>query len=130
MDCHWRALFPAYNNTLWMTRSRVGSRRNQIRSSGKHHRLPTALAEPILVQVGVRKRYHKTLSPKLSSWTDLKYPFSYSAFTIDEFFRKTETKPVLYYLPLTEDQIKQRKERQRHATQRQNTTNSNRGTRS
>uniref|UniRef100_A0AAV1TD65 SAP domain-containing protein n=1 Tax=Peronospora matthiolae TaxID=2874970 RepID=A0AAV1TD65_9STRA len=33
--------------------------------------------------------------------------------TIDEFFLKTETKPVLYYLPLTDEQIKQKKERQR-----------------
>ncbi|CAI5724167.1 hypothetical protein KXD40_001028 [Peronospora effusa] len=31
--------------------------------------------------------------------------------TIDEFFQKTETKPVLYYLPLTDEQIKQKKER-------------------
>ncbi|CAI5733819.1 unnamed protein product [Hyaloperonospora brassicae] len=33
--------------------------------------------------------------------------------TIDEFFLKTETKPVLYYLPLTDDQIQQKKERLR-----------------
>ena len=32
--------------------------------------------------------------------------------TIDEFFQKTETKPVLYYLPHTDEQIKQKKERQ------------------
>ncbi|KAE9044835.1 hypothetical protein PR003_g2656 [Phytophthora rubi] len=31
--------------------------------------------------------------------------------TIDEFFQKTETKPVLYYLPLTDEQVKERKER-------------------
>uniref|UniRef100_H3GQ66 SAP domain-containing protein n=1 Tax=Phytophthora ramorum TaxID=164328 RepID=H3GQ66_PHYRM len=32
--------------------------------------------------------------------------------TIDEFFQKTETKPVLYYLPLTDEQIKEKKQRQ------------------
>uniref|UniRef100_M4BDF6 Uncharacterized protein n=1 Tax=Hyaloperonospora arabidopsidis (strain Emoy2) TaxID=559515 RepID=M4BDF6_HYAAE len=35
--------------------------------------------------------------------------------TIDEFFLKTETKPVLYYLPLTDEQIKQKEERQRQS---------------
>ncbi|ETN22148.1 hypothetical protein PPTG_20888 [Phytophthora nicotianae INRA-310] len=32
--------------------------------------------------------------------------------TIDEFFLKTETKPVLYYLPLTDEQVKEMKQRQ------------------
>ncbi|KAL7692433.1 putative SAP domain, nucleotide-binding alpha-beta plait domain superfamily, acinus, RNA recognition [Plasmopara halstedii] len=32
--------------------------------------------------------------------------------TIDEFFQKTETKPVLYYLPLTDEEVKERKQRQ------------------
>ncbi|KAL3672153.1 hypothetical protein V7S43_002816 [Phytophthora oleae] len=29
--------------------------------------------------------------------------------TIDEFFQKTETKPVLYYLPLTDEQVEEKK---------------------
>ncbi|KAF4046696.1 RNSP1-SAP18 binding (RSB) motif [Phytophthora infestans] len=32
--------------------------------------------------------------------------------TIDEFFQKTETKPVLYYLPLTDEEVQERKQRQ------------------
>ncbi|KAF1327115.1 hypothetical protein FI667_g7967, partial [Globisporangium splendens] len=33
--------------------------------------------------------------------------------SIDAFFLKTETKPVLYYLPLTDEQVRQRKEQQK-----------------
>ncbi|RLN14154.1 hypothetical protein BBJ28_00020973, partial [Nothophytophthora sp. Chile5] len=39
------------------------------------------------------------------------------AVTIDEFFLKTETKPVLYYLPLTDEQIQQRKQRKQQQQQ-------------
>ncbi|KAG7398969.1 Apoptotic chromatin condensation inducer in the nucleus [Phytophthora boehmeriae] len=40
--------------------------------------------------------------------------------TIDEFFLKTETKPVLYYLPLTDEQVQQRKQRQPQEGQTRN----------
>ncbi|RLN57241.1 hypothetical protein BBJ29_003362 [Phytophthora kernoviae] len=40
--------------------------------------------------------------------------------TIDEFFLKTETKPVLYYLPLTDEQVQQRKQRQAQEGQPRN----------
>ncbi|KAG2525958.1 hypothetical protein JM16_004150 [Phytophthora kernoviae] len=40
--------------------------------------------------------------------------------TIDEFFLKTETKPVLYYLPLTNEQVQQRKQRQAQEGQPRN----------
>lgn len=35
--------------------------------------------------------------------------------SIDALFLKTETKPVLYYLPLTDEQVRQRKEREQLA---------------
>lgn len=42
--------------------------------------------------------------------------------TIDEFFLKTTTKPVLYYLPLTDEQVEQRKVQQaRQASRDANT---------
>lgn len=44
--------------------------------------------------------------------SDKSQPTKRQKVTIDEFFLKTEAKPVLYYLPLTDEQVEQRKQRQ------------------
>ncbi|POM73493.1 Hypothetical protein PHPALM_9657 [Phytophthora palmivora] len=50
--------------------------------------------------------------PKRKNSNEAPQPTQRQKVTIDEFFQKTETKPVLYYLPLTDEQIKEKKQRQ------------------
>ncbi|TDH65598.1 hypothetical protein CCR75_004940 [Bremia lactucae] len=47
--------------------------------------------------------------------------------TIDEFFQKTETKPVLYFLPLTDEEVQEKKQRQSQQLEGQSRKRRHRG---